>query len=161
MPDNVLVNPTVDSVTILDMETAKEVTISEESLTVYEVDDNQTLVDIGEYIQVNDGDESVIVNEQIDEFSPKFSEVYQPSINNTYVTNNFKEEDKMYASRVDFIDDYNLYRGEAEPGTLDTEPLWRIRKIVIGADNDVTTTFADGDEDFDNIWTSRLTLSYS
>lgn len=70
-------------------------------------------------------------------------------------------EEQMYASRVDFISDDELYRGEAAPGSAESSAVWRIRKIVIGSDGDVTQTFADGDENFDNIWNDRLSLTYS
>lgn len=69
-------------------------------------------------------------------------------------------DDVIYTKRVDFINDNLLYRGEAVPGTLESAPVWRMRRITIGADNDVTEEFADGDSNFDNIWDDRLGLTY-
>jgi len=73
------------------------------------------------------------------------------------------EEDIMYAKRVDFVEDEDLlYRGEAIPGSVDSASVWRIRKITVSAvDSDVNETWADGDDNFDNIWNDRLGLTYS
>jgi len=72
------------------------------------------------------------------------------------------EEDIMYAKRVDFITDNELYKGEAVPGTLDAGTTWRIRKITIAtSDSDVVETWADGNDNFDNVWDDRLTYTYS
>lgn len=73
------------------------------------------------------------------------------------------EEDAMYAKRVDFIEEEDLlYRGEAVPGTLDANPVWRIRKITISAiDSDVEETWAGGNDTFDKIWDNRLSYTYS
>lgn len=54
-----------------------------------------------------------------------------------------------------------IYRGKALPGTLITAPSWRIERITIQADGDVETVFADGNDNFDNIWTNRASLSYT
>lgn len=70
------------------------------------------------------------------------------------------DEEMPYAKRIDFITDNELYRAEAAVGTLDSSPGWRIRKIVIGADNDVTETWAAGSALYDKIWDSRLSYTY-
>jgi len=72
------------------------------------------------------------------------------------------EEETMYASRVDFISDELLYRGEAVPGTLNGGNLWRIRKIDIAeSDGDVTTTWANGSDAFNKVWDDRLSYTYT
>jgi len=71
------------------------------------------------------------------------------------------EDEVTYAKRVDFITDLLLYRGEAVPGTAESASSWRIRKIVIGNDDDVTETWANGDSLFDKIWDNRLSLTYT
>lgn len=72
------------------------------------------------------------------------------------------EEGVAQAKRVDFIDDNLLYRAEADPGTLDGDAVWRIHKITIGAvDGDVTEEWADGNANYDKVWTSRLSYTYS
>lgn len=71
------------------------------------------------------------------------------------------EADMTYARRVDFVNDNLLYKGEAVVGTSDSSPLWRIHKIVIGNDDDVTETWAGGNDSFAHIWNDRLTLVYA
>lgn len=70
-------------------------------------------------------------------------------------------DEVQYSSRVDFVTDLFLYRGEALPGAAEGDPVWRIREITIGGDNDVTTLYADGNANFDNVWTDRASLTYS
>lgn len=71
------------------------------------------------------------------------------------------EEDMTYSKRIDFVGDDVIYKGEAATGTLESAAVWRIRKITIGVDEDVTELWADGNSAFDNVWDDRLTLSYS
>ena len=70
------------------------------------------------------------------------------------------EDEIMYSKRVDFIDDSTLYRGEAVPGSDESAAVWRIRKITIAVDNDVTETWAGGNDNFDKAWSDRAGLSY-
>jgi hypothetical protein len=53
-----------------------------------------------------------------------------------------------------------LYRGEAVPGSAESAAVWRIRKITIAVDNDVSETWADGNDNFDKAWSDRAGLSY-
>jgi hypothetical protein len=48
--------------------------------------------------------------------------------------------------------------GKAEPGSLESDPVWQIQRLT-----NATTTilYADGDSNFNNIWTNYLSLSYS
>lgn len=71
------------------------------------------------------------------------------------------EEDVMYSKRIDFVTDNIIYRGEAIVGSLENSPVWRIRKIVIENDNDVTEVWANGISSFAHIWSDRLTYIYS
>jgi hypothetical protein len=70
------------------------------------------------------------------------------------------EDDVPYSKRIDFIDDNNFYKGEAVPGTQETSTLWRISKVEIASDSDVTTTWASGNAEFDKAWSQRLTYTY-
>jgi hypothetical protein len=52
------------------------------------------------------------------------------------------------------------YIGEAPPGTLDSSPAWRIKKILTsGSDFDIL--WANGTSDFLNIWNNWNSLTYS
>lgn len=71
------------------------------------------------------------------------------------------EDDMAYAERTDIVSDQLIYKGQAQPGTIDSEPLWRIQRLTIGLDDDVTRQWADGDANFNKVWADRLTLNYS
>lgn len=71
------------------------------------------------------------------------------------------EEFAVYAKRVDFVSDNLLYRGEAEVGSADSEAVWRVRKVVIAGDGDITETWAGGNALFDKVWDDRTTEVYS
>ena len=71
------------------------------------------------------------------------------------------EEEAVYAKRVDMQSDTLLYRGEAAVGTLDATPAWRIRRITIALDGDVTEQWADGSAEFNKAWLDRETITYT
>jgi hypothetical protein len=71
------------------------------------------------------------------------------------------EEDLMYSKRVDFISETELYKGEAAVGSSENSGVWRVRKIVLGVDGDMTETWADGTALFDKVWADRASLIYS
>ena len=54
-----------------------------------------------------------------------------------------------------------IYRGKANPGTATSAASWRVERIVIAGDGDVSILFADGNDSYDNIWDNRASLSYS
>ena len=67
-----------------------------------------------------------------------------------------------YAKRVDFsADGLTIYKGEAAVGSAESAAAWRIRKLTLNAESDVTEVWADGDANFDNVWDDRLTIIYS
>lgn len=71
------------------------------------------------------------------------------------------EEDTMYSKRIDFISDSLLYRGEALVGSAENAAVWRIRKITIDIDGDITEVWASGTASFDKVWIDRASLPYS
>ena len=60
---------------------------------------------------------------------------------------------------ISYVEDL-IYKGEADPGTLESAASWRIRRIVIGEDDDITETWADGTANFNNVWDNRALLGY-
>lgn len=70
------------------------------------------------------------------------------------------EEDIMYSKRVDFVSDNELYKAEAVVGASESAAVWRIRKMSLGVDGDVTETWASGDANFDKVWADRASLTY-
>ena len=53
------------------------------------------------------------------------------------------------------------YRGDALPGVLTSAASWRVTRLTAQSDGDLAIVFADGNDNFDNIWDNRLSLSYS
>jgi hypothetical protein len=53
------------------------------------------------------------------------------------------------------------YRGDALPGVATSAASWRVQRLTQQSDGDVEILFADGDDNFDNIWDNRLSLSFS
>lgn len=71
------------------------------------------------------------------------------------------EEDIVYAKQTDFVGDTDIYKGEAVVGSALSSSVWRIRKLVISVDGDVSEKWASGNANFDKIWDNRLSLSYT
>jgi hypothetical protein len=63
------------------------------------------------------------------------------------------------ALRFDSSADPILYLGEAQAGSLDSEPKWRISRIDVSSG--VVWQWAGGEPTFRNVWNDRATLSYS
>ena len=53
------------------------------------------------------------------------------------------------------------YRGDAPVGSSTASAVWRIRRGTDLGGGSVEVLFADGDDEFDNIWDNRAALSYS
>ena len=70
-------------------------------------------------------------------------------------------EDVALSKQVDFIDDNHIYIGEANPGSAFSASVWRIKYIEILSDGDVSITWADGNDSFDNVWNNRASYTYS
>lgn len=64
-------------------------------------------------------------------------------------------------SIVDEVSSALSYYGIASPGASESDPVWMIQKIVTGPGNSVAITYADGNAEFDNVWTDRTSLTYS
>lgn len=52
------------------------------------------------------------------------------------------------------------YLGYANPGTLTSAATWSVKRVV-ETGNDASITWADGANEFVNIWDDRLSLTYS
>jgi hypothetical protein len=63
------------------------------------------------------------------------------------------------ALRVD-VDGTTMYVGMATCGTVESADNWQIKKVVTTAEGDVSITWADGNDFFDNVWADRVALTY-
>lgn len=59
----------------------------------------------------------------------------------------------IYTLRLDEVSDTLMYVGEAEEGSSEGDPVWRIKKVDMTSG--VSITWEDGDSNFDNIWTGH------
>jgi hypothetical protein len=68
------------------------------------------------------------------------------------------------ARRTDFVGESMMYRGEAAPGSLESAPVWRVKRIefLTGADGkqDIDEKWAGGNSNFDKTWVDRASLEY-
>ena len=69
------------------------------------------------------------------------------------------EEEMKTGKRIDFVGDSVIYKGEAEPGSSESDAVWRISKITF-VDEDATEQWAEGNAKFDKAWSSRLSYNY-
>ena len=68
-----------------------------------------------------------------------------------------------YATRIDDASSVGVtYIGKASPGSSAASAVWQIQMIDENGTPETTViTFADGDAEFNNVWSDRLSLSYS
>lgn len=69
------------------------------------------------------------------------------------------EEDMIYAERVDFVGEDIIYKGQAAVGSSESAAVWRIHKMILGTDGDVSKQWASSA--FDQVWANRASLSYT
>lgn len=68
--------------------------------------------------------------------------------------------DTTYAIRVDDASSTVTYVGEASIRSPEAAPVWRIKKLeTVGSV--LSITYADGNQNFDNVWTNRAALTYT
>ena len=70
------------------------------------------------------------------------------------------EQDVPYAERVNFVGEDVIYKGYAQVGASESASVWRIKRLTIGADGDVSTHWAAGSAAFDKVWANHLALEY-
>lgn len=67
---------------------------------------------------------------------------------------------RQHSLRLDQATAAILYIGESSFGANEGSPAWRIRRFeTIGTVS--IMLYADGNDNYDNVWTNRAALSYS
>lgn len=61
---------------------------------------------------------------------------------------------------IDTVSDSLTYIGKAAVGIIESEPFWSVRRLSTTG-GVLKIDWADGNEEFDNVWTNRGSLSYS
>ena len=65
-----------------------------------------------------------------------------------------------YTTRVDEASATTTYIGKAVVGASEGSAVWQIQRISVSGTVS-TFTYADGDQNFNNVWNNRASLSYS
>jgi hypothetical protein len=68
---------------------------------------------------------------------------------------------QQYTLLLDEISATVSYVGEALPGSLQGDAVWRIKKLDEGGTPELQVEWADGTSDFDKVWDDRATYTYS
>ena len=61
--------------------------------------------------------------------------------------------------RVDEASQTITYIGEAAIGMSESNPFWKVKRLEQSG-SVLKITWADGNEDFDNVWANRASLTY-
>ncbi len=69
-------------------------------------------------------------------------------------------ETTKYTTQIDEASSTITYIGKATIGSATSSAVWQIQKISVSG-NVTSFEFADGDDNFDNIFDNRASLSYS
>ena len=68
--------------------------------------------------------------------------------------------DTQYAVNLDQVDANTLYIGVAAIGSSEATTVWQIRRMqTVGTVSSIK--WADGDQQFDNSWNNRTSLTYN
>jgi hypothetical protein len=123
------------------------------TVTTVDVDTDQTVIVEGDDTQVvNTETETTVI--EAEDGSVTISDVGQQGTP--------AEDDVPLARRVDFVGETLIYRGKAQPGTLDATNGWRIEEITfVGPEEDVEIRWADGVSDFSKVWDDRAMYTYT
>lgn len=68
-------------------------------------------------------------------------------------------ESMPYAKRVDAVGESIIYKGEAVPGSAESDPAWRISRITLAGD-DLVEEWASGTAAFVHAWSAREGYEY-
>lgn len=61
--------------------------------------------------------------------------------------------------RLDEASSTVTYIGESAPGVAESAAAWRIKRMTTSG-SVLKIDWADGNEDYDNVWTDRASLTY-
>jgi hypothetical protein len=63
------------------------------------------------------------------------------------------------AKRIDTVGNV-IYMGYADPGSAETDPVWKIKRVTDQGGEDFKTEWANGNSNRTNRWSERLALTY-
>lgn len=65
-----------------------------------------------------------------------------------------------YSTRIDEVSSAVTYFGKAGLGAAEGSAIWQISKLTISGTVS-TLVYADGNKNFDNVWSNRASLTYT
>ena len=68
--------------------------------------------------------------------------------------------DYLGSVRIDEVSANVIYIGEATSSADESLPIWRIKRLQLTG-TVTAIQYADGNTNFDNVWTNRASLTYS
>jgi len=138
-------------------ETPSRITISEPSsvsitetpsvLSLNEIDSTLTINQTNN-LTISETDSRVTVNQTS-------TEIIEVGIAGPQGVDSVSDE----AIRTDDVAGTTIYKGWAAIGTENTDAGWKIARYTFVGE-DITLEWADGNNNYDNIWDNRLALSY-
>jgi len=149
--DEVNINTAYDVIEVVDPTTLVPITITEESIHVGSGMDEVTVVTDGDTVAVVEGTEVISITDELVNVQPTVEDVQVQIVEDSEVP---------YAKRTDFVGETIIYKGEAAVGAVESDPVWRLRKLDIATDGDVKETWAAGAATFDKVWDDRATEVY-
>ena len=162
MPDTVNISSVVNGVDLVlngagvnvtDPVTNLSINIVEETVDIKTGVNGVQVTDAVENIGVTDNTDNLAIAQEMQSVLPNSSDVI--------VVQPMEDAEMPYAKRVDFEnDDTLIYRGEAAVGSANTANKWRVRRLTIASDDDVTEEWANGNASFDKVWDDRLSFNY-
>lgn len=64
------------------------------------------------------------------------------------------------AVRIDEVDAVDTYIGKADPGSVESAAVWQIQRLTVSG-TVTSIEWADGNDEFNNVWDDRASLTYS
>lgn len=155
MTDIIQVTDVTESIIVTDASDSIAVTITEEVISVPNGVDAVEITTVTEAVNISTAIDAVSVTEEAVTIQPNVADVV---INVTSIP---EDTEMPFAKRVDFVGDTIIYKGEAAVGTVESASSWRVRRLTIATDDDVTEEWAAGTASFNKIWDDRASFTYT
>lgn len=152
MADNVTITAGNDVVTVTDPTTSVPVVVTEETILIGSEVGQLNIAQVQDVISATDEASNVAITEQ--------EEIIQPNVAQVQIQV-VEDKEMPYAKRTDIVSDLLIYKADAAVGSLESDAVWRVKRLTIGLDGDVTEEWANGSASFNAVWSDRASLTYS
>jgi len=152
MADSVTITAGNDVVNVTDPTTSVPVTVTEETISIGSEVGQLNIAQVQDVVSATDTGSQVSITEQIEIIQPNVAEVQIQVV---------EDKEMPYAKRTDIVSDLLIYKADAAVGANESAAVWRIKRLTIGSDGDVTEEWANGSASFNAVWNDRASLIYS